>query len=718
MFGYFQHDAGKGLEKNDFFRFGFEFKRIVHENVPTVQDVSFLEPPQKQPALYADEAQEERKVREALERCADQRSPVLANDMLFLPLPVEEECIIAQLEGLDDFLVRKVGGDWVDGLCSLLLREFLLVKRACIDSLTGLLSSLHLEEYLDSRNQSQGGVLFLLAVYPKASSSFQAKKYQYHTVSLLKSFVEERFSLYYLGQSCFAMVCENCDQGFVSAFVPSLVNYLKKERCFRVHVGSVAMDCVTERGASEILPSSEEVMRKAWAALHVASKRGPFAFCNYTSIEDAEKHPFALPAPRLSRWLQRTTRKLQSFSLLQVDSGRQAVLDAVAELGEPGMEYLADNNSVYLMLPEKEGQSEQKIGEKILSLQARREREGQAVNVGVSSYPSADFRKSEFLLNCCKALFHGTFLEKGVVVKFDAVSLNISGDVFYGEGDLVRAVKEYRRGLLLGPDNGNLLNSLGVCYAQMNRHKEAVECFSKACASRDDQFMALYNLGLEQQLQGENVAAIDSFTEALALPMEEEREEKARRDMTFQLAVLCTEEARYTKSLELLLSWYEAERDGPGSGKAARYLGESYHGIGNDQEAMTWLQRAMRHDEYDAEVLGLLGEIYLKENEGDDIALRFCEKSVELSPDSLSLKLRLARVQIHCGDFQAALKNLQPCLRNRKLRPEALLQRGLLSLEQGDGQAAKKWFAKTVSHTDSDQKIVAQANHYLKQIKK
>ena len=40
----------------------------------------------------------------------------------------------------------------------------------------------------------------------------------------------------------------------------------------------------------------------------------------------------------------------------------------------------------------------------------------------------------------------------------------------------------------------------------------------------------------------------------------------------------------------------------------------------------------MRFDEYDAEVLGLLGELYLSENEGDDIALRFCEKAVELNP--------------------------------------------------------------------------------------
>ncbi|MBU1140870.1 MAG: tetratricopeptide repeat protein, partial [Proteobacteria bacterium] len=632
---------------------------------------------------------------------------------------VGEEFVIAQLEGLDEFLVRKVGSDWVNGLCSLLLREFLLVKRACIDSLTGLLSSLHLEEYLDSREPCRKGVLFLVAVYPKGLNSLQAKKYQYRTVSLLKSFIESRFPLYYLGQSCFGIVCENCDPEFVSGFVPSLVNYLKRERCYRVHVGSAAIDCeLKDYSHSEELLSSEEVMKKAWAALHVASNRGPFAFCNYTSIEDAGKHPFVSPALRLSRWLQKATHNVENFSLIQFDWAGQALIDVVAKLSDGGMEYFVDSNALFLILPGKDGQSAGKVGENILFLLGGPDKEVQSVKAGVSSFPSLDFRKSELLLNCRKALLHGSFLEPGSVVLFDAVSLNISGDVYYGEGDLVRAVKEYRRGLLLDPDNGNLLNSLGVCYAQMNRRKEAVDCFSKACASKEDQFMALYNLGLEQQLQMENLQAIDSFTKALALPRQEDREETARKDILFQLAVLCVEECQYEKGLELLISWCNSESGGSGSGRAARYLGESYYHLGKYREAMTWLQRAMRYDEYDAEVLGLLGEIYLKENEGDDIALRFCEKSVELSPHSFSLKLRLSKAQIHCGDFQAAIRNLHPCLRNRKVRPAALLQRGVLSLEQGDLVAAQKWFAKAASCAGADSGIVKQARHYLNKLKK
>ena len=49
----------------------------------------------------------------------------------------------------------------------------------------------------------------------------------------------------------------------------------------------------------------------------------------------------------------------------------------------------------------------------------------------------------------------------------------------------------------------------------------------------------------------------------------------------------------------------------------------------------------MRYDEYDAEVLGLLGEIYLQENEGDDIALRFCEKARWFRQNLIDTEMKL-----------------------------------------------------------------------------
>ena len=695
MFGFFQHELCKGLERQDFVHFSQEFRQVIYDNIPTIEELSFLDPPWSQPALPSAEDTELKGLRQGMEKAVEQRHPVLVDDMLFLPFAAGDSTVVAQVKGLDEYLIRKVGKDWLDGLSSLLLREFLLVKRACVDPLTGLLSSLHLEEYLDGGNRNEQGVMLLVSVYPKSSSSFQAKKYQHRTVSLLKHFVEDRFPIYYLGQSCFGLVCSNCDPHFAAQFAPSLVNYLKRERCVRVHVSSApfGVAAATDGPVSQV---SEEVMKKAWSALHVASKRGPFAFCNYSSLEDAANHPLAPPAYPLVRWFKRASRNVKKCSLLQFDSGNKLLALSVEEVAGSDASYLVEEDTFFLLLPEQDGKEALKTGKKILQHLSKKDKSGKTINCGISSFPSGNFRKSELLLNCRKALCHAAFLAPGSLINCDAVSCNISGDIYYGDGDLVLAVKEYKRGLLLDPQDGNLLNSLGVCYAQMNRHKPAVQCFRKASRSRKDQFMALYNLGLEQQIVNENDQAIDSFSEALAL-QEGDGEDKARQDMSFQLAVLCIEEQQYQKGFDLLMPWYQTEKKHGAGEKAIRYLGEACCGLGRHRDAMKYLQQALRHDEYDAEVLSLLGEMYLKENEGDDIALRFCEKGVELNPDSLYLKLRLAKAQIQCGDFQAALQNLQPCLRNRKIRPAALLQRGVLSREQGKVREAEKWFVKAAA---------------------
>lgn len=695
MFGFFQHELCKGLERWDFVRFSREFRQVICDNIPTIEELSFIDPPNPQPAVPSEEDNETKGLRQGIEKAVGDRRPVLFEDILFLPFAAADSMVVAQVKGLDEYLIRKVGNDWLDGLSSLLLREFLLVKRACVDSLTGLLSSLHLEEYLDTGDRSEHGVVLLVTIYPKSSSSFQAKKYQHHTVSLLKQFVEGRFPIYYLGQSCFALVCTNCDSHFAADFASSLVNYLKRERCVRVHVSSAPFDAPASTTGS-FVSASEEVMKKAWAALHVASKRGPFAFCNYSSIENMAKHPLAPPSDPVVRWFKRASRNVKKCSLVQFDSGNKSLALSVERVVGKDAGYFVDETAFFLLLPEQDEKKALKNGKKILQHLSQNDKNGKIINCGISSFPSGDFRKSELPLNCRKALCHAAFLAPGSLVICDAVSCNISGDIYYGDGDLVLAVKEYKRGLILDPDDGNLLNSLGVCYAQMNRHKSAVECFRKACRSKKDQFMALYNLGLEQQIQNENYQAIESFSEALALP-EEKGEEKARKDMSFQLAVLCIEEQQYQKGFELLMPWYQAEKEHGTGEKAIRYLGEACSGLGKTRDAMRYLQQALRHDEYDAEVLSLLGELYLKENEGDDIALRFCEKSVELNPDSLSLKLRLAKAQIQCGDFQAALKNLQPCLRNSIERPAALVQRGLLAQDLGRLREAEKWFMKAVA---------------------
>ncbi len=527
---------------------------------------------------------------------------------------------------------------------------------------------------------------------PKVSVPFLQKKYQHRTVSLLKTFASNRFPLFYLGQSCFAIVCENCEDGFAARFAPLLVNFFKRERCSQVHVSTVSFNRDTSSYDVSI-PVSEFLMKKAWAVLHVASRRGPFAFCNSSSLENLVTHPLAPPSSRLKRWLQKTARNSDSFSLFQFASAEEGMIGAIVEVaGEKG-KFIVDGNSCYLFYPSVSHKKIKAIAQDIIATFAKKSPGSSLVNVGISIYSGSESSKSNQLLNSQKALCHAAFLKAGSVIICNALSLNISGDIYYGDGDLVRAVREYKRGLMIVPEDGNLLNSLGVCYAQMNRHKAAVECFKKSCKSKDDRFMAFYNLGLEQQIQEENLDAIASFSSALDCAPAKEQE-NARKDISFQLALLYTQEQLYEKALEFLLPWFESEKSVESAGRALKYLGEIYAGLEQNGLAMKYLQRAMHYDEYDAEVLGILGEIYLIENEGDDIALRFCEKAVELSPDSLDLQIRLAKAQTQCGDFLAAVKTLQPCLRNRKTRLAALIQREVMARELGQNRAAVKWNEK------------------------
>lgn len=691
MFGYFQHELCKTLERDDFFRFSREFIQLIHANIPTIDTIRFLDPVSQQPADSQEENEKEKTIRSAILEATDSGRPVLQGPMVFLPFSVQDTTVIAQVTGLDEYLIRKIDNDWLDGLLSQLLREFLMMKRACVDPLTGLLSSLCLEECLDSSNNMQQATLILLSVYPKSASSFSAKKYQHRTVSLLKTFVSNRFPLFYLGQSCFAIVCENRGHDFASQFAPSLVNFLKRERCSRVHVSTVSFN--GETGSKDAsVPVSEFLMKKAWAALHIASRRGPFAFCNASALENLGMHPLASPSIRLKRWLQKTAHNSNAFSLFQFANVEKEMTESIVEGLDGKGTLIADGNSHYLFYPSVSPKKIKKVARDIIAILARKSPKSTLVNVGISIY-SAHGSKSTQLLNSQKALCHAAFLKDGSVVICNALSFNISGDIYYGDGDLVCAVREYKRGLVLDPKDGNLLNSLGVCYAQMNRHKAAVDCFKKACKSKADRFMAFYNLGLEQQIQEENSEAIESLSSALGCSVIEDQK-KARKDISFQLAILYTQEKFYQKALELLLPWFESEKNVESGRRALRYLGEIYAGLGQNQQAMKYLQRAMRYDEYDADVLGILGEIYLVENEGDDIALRFCEKALELNPDSLDLKIRLARAQTQCGDFMAAEKNLQPCLRNRKTRLAALRQRKVMASELGQKRAAARWKEK------------------------
>ena len=126
-----------------------------------------------------------------------------------------------------------------------------------------------------------------------------------------------------------------------------------------------------------------------------------------------------------------------------------------------------------------------------------------------------------------------------------------------------------------------------------------------------------------------------------------------------------------------------------------------------------WLQRALNAHETDAESLSLLGEMYMHLGEGDDIALKFCEKSLELEPDNPDFRLRYSRVLSLCGRYEKALDMLSQCFRFHSIRAEAWFEAAANSYRRGDDKAGVRYANKVIEGSNIAAELKSQAKNLL-----
>ena len=294
---------------------------------------------------------------------------------------------------------------------------------------------------------------------------------------------------------------------------------------------------------------------------------------------------------------------------------------------------------------------------------------------------------------------HTAFYGPGTITSFDKVSLNVSGDIYYGEGDLVRAVREYRKGLELDPSDTNLLNSLGETYAQMNKPKMAKPFFEKALQSDPSQYMVLFNLGVANLAISEEELSIKCFEKALRVA-KRKPEINNRNELLLQLGRLYCRTGKFKKAVNLLESSNMVEQEsnkGLAAGTVLRYLGEAYQGMGKNRKAVTVLQRAISYNPHDAVSLSMLGELYALEEQGDDIALSLCEQAVELDDARWINWYRLAWIRFRLNEFGAAMDAVKESLRRNKKSVQALFLAGMIYNAMDKKHLAAAKFEKVVS---------------------
>ena len=692
------------LTGNDFHRFSLPFARILRKKIPTASDILFITKP-SDIKNYFHSSRMISFVREILLR--DDKSPDQVcshDDSFFLPFSLGDETVIAVIQGVDPFLVKKADHQWLIEIRNTAVLEFARLKRERVDQDTGLLNTANLHDVLEILKDAPGVTLILIELYPRVRSANEAILYSRKAALSLINFADCRFPVHYLGHGVFAVVTQHEKEESASRIGAMLISWLRRENFPRVHIGC-SRSCAPP---ATIRPT---LFDEAWQALQVACRRGPFSFCDFSLLAHPEQHPLRQPSRQVLTRLSRRWKKSGLFSIVLFQSDNSDPLHEHLAASIDGG--IIDDEDYYVFL---EGMDSRKAltwaRRKIRDIKKKIGKD-MIFSAGIGSYPSAGFSKKEALHNCRKALLHAAFFGPGSMVAFDAVSLNISGDIFFSDGDLESAVREYKKGLLCDNDNINLLNSLGVTYAMMDRHKTAHQYFNRVLAHDSNNFMALYNLGLGEVLLGHDESALARFERAIAIHPNGSEDDSMNNDLQLQAGRLYCITGAYQKAVDILLPWYENTKGAQNAGRAFRYLGRSFHGLNRKNEAMTWLQRALQFDQFDAETMGLLGEVYLEQGEGNEIALSLCEKSVELAPRNPRVRLGLAKAQIACQKPISAREQLRLCLKNKETKAEAQIQNGLICLQEGQTKKAAIWFTRVLGRKDISPEIARSARFYL-----
>ncbi|MGD1971118.1 MAG: tetratricopeptide repeat protein [Desulfobacterales bacterium] len=281
--------------------------------------------------------------------------------------------------------------------------------------------------------------------------------------------------------------------------------------------------------------------------------------------------------------------------------------------------------------------------------QTSKNKTGLTVSAGIAEYPTLNYQTSDVLANALKALDHAAFLGPNSAVLFDAVSLNISGDQLFDKGDLKGSIEEFKQALKMDPENINVHNSLGVCYGLMGEYEKARLEFKLAVKLDHSEVMAWYNMGFTHMLNGDRPKALDLFLKANAINQDV-------FEVAFQTGRLLMEMKQPESGKKFLKHAASLE---PTSGVVYRYLGECYTEVNHPDAAIAAYKKAIKYNPSDAASLSAMGCLFAEQEESPDIALMFCQESVQLAPQNGLFRYRLGQLYLQQNRLDDALKEFK-----------------------------------------------------------
>nr|WP_321466911.1 tetratricopeptide repeat protein [uncultured Desulfobulbus sp.] len=629
---------------------------------------------------------------------------------LIFPFPLDSGEMAAAVVGdIDLSFLRKMSGSWLKQMREDLLDKFASIRLAGIDPETDLYNRRALLAFFRNIHEEHTGFLFLInTVFSRKTATANLQKLK-ETADLLTTVGQGQY--FSFGYGVFGLYLSFAPRKVALKTARHLQRQLRREGMIKVQIGFARVSGGAQAG-------EEPELDRYWRALELAEKRGPFGLCDIDTLEARHSTPFHLDDSQLVEQGLSHWSRLRQFTLALV-SFQQATEESISAWGNLHREGVATEGGMLLMhghhvLLVFADQFQEQIGKVVESMaeDARRRFGDEPFLTGVASWPCLDFTKGDVLGNCLKAQRHASFFGPGSLVVFDHISLNISGDYFFDEGDYRTAMREYRRGLRLQPGDVNLINSLGVTLVECNQLRAAANCFQDALQQEPANYMALVNLGRVRQTLGHSQAALECFERAFAAHA---ADDGAGQELFLPLARLYADYGLYGKAITVLQQW--ASR--PGSElefQLFRLLGLCAMENDQPQEAIAACQKALRLFPQDNITLSVLGLLYVEQGEGDELGLSLCNKALALDNFNPDHWYRLGRASLHAGRIEAALDACKHCLQLQRSHAGGMVQLAMVCRAMGRGKLAKKYLQRAIAVKGCAESVAEKARRQLTEI--
>ncbi|MDD2465040.1 MAG: tetratricopeptide repeat protein [Desulfobulbus sp.] len=629
---------------------------------------------------------------------------------LVFPFPLDSGEMAAAVVGdIDLSFLRKMSGSWLKQILEALLERFEIIRLSGTDPATELYNRRTLSYFMESTHEEHTGFLFLInTAFPRKTATANLQKLK-ETADLLRTVGHGQY--FSFGFGVFGLYLPFPKRHTALKTARHLQRQLRREGMTKVQIGFARM-----RGSVD--GKSGQELDRYWQALELAEKRGPFGLCDRDTLEARHSHPFLLVDAELFEQGKQHWRRLRHFTLALI-TFHQMSTDAVSSwmalregdvLGS-GATAVVHGKNVLLIFPDQAQDTVAQSVEKLVG-DARQRFGAEPFFAGVASWPCLDFTKGDVVGNCLKAQRHAAFFGPGSLVYFDHLSLNISGDYFFDEGDYRAALREYRRGLRLQPGDVNLINSLGVTLVECNQLRAAANCFQDALQQESANYMALVNLGKVRQTFGKQEGALECFERAFAAHAEDE---SAGQELFLPLARLYTDFGSYAKAISVLEQWLLR----PGSEQEFllfRLLGLCALENGQADKAIPACQKALRLFPQDNISLSVLGLLYVEQGEGSDLGLSLCNKALALDNFNPDHWYRLGRAYTHTGQFAEAVEACKHCLQLQRNHAAGMVQLGVIHKAMGQVKSAKKYFLQASSLKTCTEALVDRISFHLAEL--